>query len=94
MSGTGCWTGGGVVSFLVPVAGLADKGRIRIAKSIKDRVALVNELKDYKRTTNIATGNMSFEPWRESDHDDLLFAVCLALWGWQQRRGQPLRFIR
>jgi hypothetical protein len=71
------------------------QGKIRIAKGVEDRDALVNELRNYKRTTNIATGNMAFEPWRESDHDDLLFAVCLALWGWQQRRGQTrLRVIR
>ena len=71
-----------------PAVAAFQQGKIRIAKNIKDRDALVNELKNYKRTTNIATGNMSFEPWRESDHDDLLFAVCLALWGWQvQRRG-------
>jgi hypothetical protein len=64
------------------------QGKIRIAKGIEDRDALVNELRNYRRTTNIATGNMAFEPWRESDHDDLLFAVCLALWGWQvQKRG-------
>jgi hypothetical protein len=64
------------------------QGKIRIAKGIKDRDALVNELRNYSRKTNIATGNMVFEPWRESQHDDLLFAVCLALWGWQvQKRG-------
>jgi hypothetical protein len=64
------------------------QGKIRIAKDIKDREQLVHELKNYRRTTNIATGNMAFEPWRESDHDDLLFATCLALWGWQvQKRG-------
>jgi hypothetical protein len=64
------------------------QGRIRIAKGITDRDALVNELRNYSRKTNIATGNMVFEPWRESQHDDLLFAVCLALWGWQvQKRG-------
>jgi hypothetical protein len=78
-----------------PAVAALQQGKIRIAKGIKDRDALVNELRNYKRTTNIATGNMSFEPWRESDHDDLLFAVCLALWGWQQRRGQTmLRVIR
>lgn len=78
-----------------PAVAAFQQGRIRIARGITDRGALVNELKNYKRTTNIATGNMSFEPWRESDHDDLLFALCLALWGWQQRRGQTtLRIIR
>jgi hypothetical protein len=71
------------------------QGKIRIAKGIKDRDALVNELKNYKRVTNIATGSMSFEPWRASDHDDLLFALCLSLWGWQVRKGNTtLRVIR
>jgi hypothetical protein len=71
------------------------QGKMRIARAIKDRDALVHELKNYSRKTNIATGTLAFEPWRESDHDDLLFAVCLALWGWQQRRGQTrLRVIR
>src|SRR5918993_4586985 len=78
-----------------PAVAAFQQGKIRIAKGIKDRDALVHELKNYSRTTNIATGNMAFEPWRESDHDDLLFAVCLALWGWQTRRGQTtLRIIR
>jgi hypothetical protein len=77
-----------------PAVAAFQQGNIRIGK-VKDRDALVNELKNYKRTTNIATGNMAFEPWRESDHDDLLFAVCLALWGWQVRKGQTrLRVIR
>ena len=77
-----------------PAVAAFQQGKIRIGK-VADREALVNELKNYRRTTNIATGNMAFEPWRESDHDDLLFAVCLALWGWQTRRGSTtLRIIR
>jgi hypothetical protein len=78
-----------------PAVASFQQGKIRIAKGIKDRDALVNELRKYKRTNNIATSNMAFEPWRESDHDDLLLAVCLALWGWQQRRRQStLRLVR
>src|SRR5215204_4815605 len=78
-----------------PAVAAFQQSKIRIAKGITDRDALVNELKNYRRTTNIATGNMAFEPWRESEHDDLLFAVCLALWGWQTRKGQTtLRVIR
>jgi hypothetical protein len=78
-----------------PAVAAFQQGKIRIAKGIKDRDALVHELKNYRRTTNIATGGMQFEPWRESDHDDLLFAVCLALFGWQQRRGSTrMRVIR
>ena len=77
-----------------PAVAAFQQGKIRIGK-VADREALVNELKNYRRTTNIATGNMAFEPWRESDHDDLLFAVCLALWGWQTRKGNTtLRLIR
>jgi hypothetical protein len=77
-----------------PAVAAFQQGKIRIGK-VKDREALVNELKNYRRTTNIATGNMAFEPWRESDHDDLLFATCLALWGWQTRKGRTtLRVIR
>jgi hypothetical protein len=74
-----------------PAVAAFQQGKIRIAKGIKDREPLVHELKNYSRKTNIATGNMAFEPWRESDHDDLLFAVCLALWGWQVQRGGTTR---
>jgi hypothetical protein len=78
-----------------PAVAAIQQGKIRIARRLTDRDALVNELKNYRRTTNSATGNMAFEPWRESDHDDLLFALCLALWGWQQRRGRTtLRLIQ
>jgi hypothetical protein len=78
-----------------PAVAAFQQGKIRIAKRLTDRDALVNELKNYKRTTNIATGSMAFEPWRESDHDDLLFALCLALWGWTQRpRRTTLRLVQ
>jgi hypothetical protein len=80
---------------IFPAVAAFQQGKIRIAKGVKDREALVNELRNYKRTTNIATGNMAFEPWREAAHDDVLLATCLALWGWQTRRGQTkLRIIR
>jgi hypothetical protein len=68
-----------------PAVAAFQQDKLTIAKNVTDRRALVNELKNYRRVTNIATGNMAFEPWRESDHDDLLFAVALSLWGWQHR---------
>jgi hypothetical protein len=71
---------------IFPAVAALQQSKIRIAKGIKDRGALVHELKNYSRRTNIATDNMVFEPWREAEHDDLLFSSCLALWGWQQRR--------
>jgi hypothetical protein len=36
----------------------------------------------------IATGNVTFEPLREGQHDDLLFAVCLGCWAWEGARGR------
>jgi hypothetical protein len=62
--------------------------KLRIASGVAERDTLVNELLNYRRNINIATGNLEFEPWREKDHDDLLFAACLALWGWTQREPQ------
>jgi hypothetical protein len=70
-----------------PAVAAFQQGKIRLGK-VQDRDALVNELKNYRRTTNIATGNMAFEPWRESDHDDLLFAVYLALWAGRREKAR------
>jgi hypothetical protein len=81
---------------IFPAVAAFQQGRIRIARGIADRDALVDELKNYRSKVNISTGNLAFEPWRESAHDDLLFATCLALWGWEvKRRGTTrLRIIR
>jgi hypothetical protein len=76
-----------------PAVAAFQQSKIRIAKGITDRAALVNELRNYSRKVNISTGSMAFEPWRESAHDDLLFALCLSLWGWQTRRGGTTRLI-
>ena len=77
-----------------PAVAAFQQGKIRIGR-VADRDALVNELKNYRSKVNIATGNLAFEPWREEQHDDLLFATCLALWGWQTRKGNTtLRIIR
>jgi hypothetical protein len=75
-----------------PAVAAFQQDRLTIARGVDHRDQLVHELKNYRRTTNIATGGMQFEPWREADHDDLLFAVALALWGWQHRR--PRGWVR
>jgi hypothetical protein len=81
---------------IFPCVAAFQQGKIRIARGLKDRDALVEELKNYRRKTNIATGGMQFEPWRESAHDDLLFALALSLWGWQTpyRGSTKLRLMR
>jgi hypothetical protein len=79
------------VQLVFPLVAALQQNKVRIAKNIKDREQLVHELRNYRRVVNISTGNMAFEPWRESDHDDLLFAAALSLWGWQVKRPGSTR---
>jgi hypothetical protein len=67
------------------VAPLQD-GRLKWSKRIRERDTLEKERLNYRLNVNIATGHMTFEPWREGEHDDLLFAVCLAGWSWEKSK--------
>jgi hypothetical protein len=58
-------------------------GRLKIPTSIPETQTLTQELLDYRVRINLRSGHDSFEPWREGDHDDLLFAVCLSVWAWR-----------
>ncbi len=59
-----------------------------------DVQVLVNELMSFRRRQS-AAGVEQFSPWRESDRDDLVLAVALALYGWTQinkaRRAEASR---
>jgi hypothetical protein len=69
--------------------------RMRIAKDVDERDQLIHELTNYRRSVNVATGGVTMEPWREKDHDDLLFAVALALFGWQTHKKKSVtRLVR
>ena len=61
-------------------------GRLRVG-SLRHRDTLENELRNYRLRQNLATGHAAFEPLRSGQHDDLLFAVCLGVWSWEQ--GTP-----
>jgi hypothetical protein len=52
--------------------------------NLKWRDVLEKELTNYRLKQNLATGHAAFEPLREGEHDDLLFAVCLACWAWER----------
>jgi hypothetical protein len=56
-------------------------GRLKWGPGIKGRDVLEEELSNYRKKINL-NANTQFEPWRENDHDDLLFALCLAVWAW------------
>jgi hypothetical protein len=57
-------------------------GKLRVGK-LRYRDVLEEELANYRLKQNLATGNVAFEPLREGQHDDLLFATCLAIWAWE-----------
>lgn len=61
-------------------------GKLKVGK-LRHRDVLEGELKNYRLKQNLATGHAAFEPLREGQHDDLLFAVCLGCWAWEQ--GTP-----
>jgi hypothetical protein len=57
-------------------------GRLKIPTTIPETQTLTQELLDYRVRITLRSGHDTYEPWREGDHDDLLFAVCLAVWAW------------
>ncbi len=63
-------------------------GRLRVG-NLRHRATLENELTNYRLKQNIATGHASFEPLRSGQHDDILFAVCLNIWAWEQATPKP-----
>jgi len=56
---------------------------LHVAK-LRYRSVLEEELKNYRLKQNLATGYAGFEPLREGQHDDLLFATCLGVWAWER----------
>jgi hypothetical protein len=57
-------------------------GILKIPTSIPETSVLTQELLDYRVRITLRSGHDTFEPWREGDHDDLLFALCLSCWAW------------
>jgi hypothetical protein len=62
------------------VQSLLQSGRLQFAARLKLAKVCQRELEAFRAKMNIATGNESFEAWRERDHDDLVLSVALACW--------------
>jgi hypothetical protein len=72
-----------------------DKGTLKIAEGLELWPALREELQSFRRKQNPKTSHVSFEHWRDSDHDDLVLAVAMACWGATSRRARrSVRVIR
>ena len=56
------------------------KGTLKVAKGLELWSALREELLNFRRKQNKQTAHISYEHWRESDHDDLVLAAALACW--------------
>jgi hypothetical protein len=62
--------------------------RIKIAASLPEATTLVDELLNYRYNITDA-GNEVYGTWREGQHDDLVFALCMAVWA-AERRSPPV----
>src|SRR3712207_5459729 len=72
------------------------KGTLKVAKGLEGWPKLREELLNFRRKQNRTTAHISYEHWRESDHDDLVLAAALAYWkATYKRKGTTsLRVIR
>jgi hypothetical protein len=64
--------------------------RLKASPDLPDYKVLTRELQAFTVKVNIATGNESFEAWREKDHDDMVLAVAIACWFGEQGRKRPV----
>jgi hypothetical protein len=62
---------------------LFQTGGLKIAEDLEERQALIEELLAMERRST-AGGREQFGVWRSGKHDDLVFAVALAVWGVQE----------
>jgi hypothetical protein len=72
-----------------------DTGTLKVAEGLQLWPTLKEELLNFRRKQNRKTNHISFEHWREGDHDDLVLACAMACWGAMARRGlRAMRVIR
>lgn len=69
-------------------------GRLKFSTRVPLADVIVKEMLAFKMKISTATGNLSFEAWRDSAHDDLVLMLCLGLWwgnqtktGWKKDTG-------
>ena len=78
---------------LVSVTQSALQGkRLAVSPKLKEGKTMQKELRTFKSKINVASMTESYVAWREGDHDDLVLAVCMAVWfgeqgGWELTPG-------
>lgn len=58
---------------------LLQNGQLKFAKGMMHSKNLIDELLNFKIKVN-AHGNDTYAAWRESEHDDLVLSLALAVW--------------
>jgi hypothetical protein len=64
-----------------------DTGTLKVAEGLQLWPTLKEGLLPFRRKQNQKSAHISFEHWREGNHDDLVLAFALACWGTTYRRG-------
>lgn len=59
---------------------LLGTGRLEVAPTLPHAATLVHELKNFHYKINTQTAHVSYENWRDAEHDDMVLAASLAAW--------------
>lgn len=55
-------------------------GSLKLAAGIEHAALLRHELSRFSIKAKHATGTLTYEAWRDADHDDLVLAACISAW--------------
>lgn len=69
-----------------------DGRRLKFAAELRELDTLTRELASF-RVKATSRGNETFEAWREREHDDLVLALALAVWGAEKEQPLPPRRV-
>jgi hypothetical protein len=75
---------------------LLQTGRLKVSSKLELGPVLQAEMLTFKVKIDPVTAHDSYSAWRESDHDDLVLSVAMAVW-WGETRPKPqhpLRIVR
>jgi hypothetical protein len=75
------------------IAVLLQSERLRISRHLKESDTLLRELLNFRVKISLS-GHDSYEAWREQEHDDLVLAVGLAAWLFENGRNGFLQYLK
>ena len=73
---------------------ILQNGMLSIPKGHKLATTMVSELRNFKVKIDPKTAHDSYAAGRESEHDDLVLALCLALWRAQKYYQVPKKELK